>query len=941
MNAAHALPPSGTQDPEFKIQNIIAAPPLAAQPGWLCSSLAAPFLLVAWLLLALLPLANADAPDGPVFAGPTITINGIGYTFASATESESTVNNVTFTVHTDNYVSAGGTVSLQGRLAVSQPAFASVNGNSGGVPFSGIWSGAAYYPNGYFPREAGASIGVGDGQVFWVMGGDYKSFDANWHLQVSHSKDIYRYSNLTLFTVEVDGAGNGHISGVRTGCMFAGTPHFDHHVLASTYGESSYVLFGSAYSIARIEFYLAGQGNAQLLGATEKYVGGNGGNLSVYHPDILASPANASGTFSGNDPNIGDFGGSFNTPKALIFDRNRSAPSFAGRNLWVNSTLVTWNPAPIVNAAGDVVDTYSVAGVETGPIMLTVSGNLPAFKWPEATNPTVELNDPFAAGSVIMGSYVKGAPSYFSVPGWYVGAADFTRLAPLCLPSTPYLWANGTRYIFRGGVDDETGNSVDTYVNPSAGELVLTGNWPAGVHFANVRLSYHGEVHSGTYSSAENAGFSFPDDTHVGKTGPTPLAFSVSGSLYRITEGSDFAYATADGHALTATETAGGLLLSGEDAVSAFAGTWTTGSALFVCTRTAGGSAGQLLPACPAQWDASLMLNGASAPEHLPPAIKVEGVIRTYIGSLPEDGVPANMAAYYGHASAGGLGSKLLRIGSDHVTVTFTDFAVSDSTTGTYSTTTHLFQSAPGQLPMPIYGTDPQDNNVRWGWLTPKSGRPAIALVGGEGGVGGEAWGFTHSDAGGDHYSGYYEGQEIAIANGRDGYGVVTLSTAGTSYSGTYYNNAFQMAGGPEVASGDKAGTYVAPTGLSLSTTGADLDVLGNLFSLGSLKTNASIVGLTLQFADVAGTAKLYSTLSRPQAEWIWNRADGSAIPIPIPMMKLGSGNALSLFDPWDPTYAPITLNPAGRSRFDGPIRIEPQGDLDMGVFRHGPGERE
>ena len=885
--------------------------PLAVQPGWLCSSLAAPFLLVALLLLSLLSVARADAPDDPVFAGQTITIANKVYTFDSWAESGSTVENETFTVRTDTYVNAEGTVSLTGRLPVPQPAQARVIGNAGGVPFSGIWSGGAYHSSDYYPRTSGAPIAVPDGQVFWVAGGDYMAFTADWQLQFSHSKDIYRYSNWALFTVEVDSAGNGPISGARKGCMFSGTPYYDHPVSASTCGgPDSYELFATTYSITRVEFSISNSGDAPLLGATEKYVGGNGGTLSVSHPDILASPVTG-GTFLGNDPVMGDFGGSFNVAETLVFQQDRSAPSFAGRNLWVNSTLVTWTPAPIGNTAGDVADTYVGTGLQ-----VIVHGNLPAFKkTQDAVNPTVEIHDLSFAGPPVMGTYVKAAPSYFSVPGWYVGAADFTRLAPLCLPSTPSLWADGTRYLFRGGVDDGTGSSVDTYVNASVGEIVLTGNWSAANHIANVRVSYSGMVCHGTYNVEQAGVFVVRDSSNspipVADSGPAPSAFWVNGNLYRLLESSDFDYVDASDHTLTATpqgEQGAALALSGTDAVSAFTGSWTKGTALFRCTR----STGQAITSCPARWDGALMLDVTGASQVLPPAIKVQDLICPYICTSSEDESPNVLEAYYGHASPGGTGNLLLRIRLDDATVTRTvtlvDYAAQATTTGSYSTATHLFQSARGQLPVPIYGVDPLQNNERWGWLIPDNGRPATVLVAGD------VWGYTGSDAAGDHYAGYHPGEGITIAHGRDGYGVVTLNTDAGSYSGTYYNNAFVMADGPEVASGDKAGTYVAPTGLSLSTTGADLDVLGNLFSLGSLKTNASIVGLTLQFADVEGTAKLYSTLSRPQAEWIWNRAAGSAIPIPIPMMKLGSGNALSLFDPADPKNVGIVLSPFGQT---------------------------
>ena len=86
-------------------------------------------------------------------------------------------------------------------------------------------------------------------------------------------------------------------------------------------------------------------------------------------------------------------------------------------------------------------------------------------------------------------------------------------------------------------------------------------------------------------------------------------------------------------------------------------------------------------------------------------------------------------------------------------------------------------------------------------------------------------------------------------------------------------------------------------------------------------------------------TARLGSALTRPQAEWLWSHADAGNPTIGIAMMKLGSGNRLTLCDPVDATKAAIVLNPnpAIGSRINGPVRIPPAGDLDMGSFTNGP----
>jgi len=110
---------------------------------------------------------------------------------------------------------------------------------------------------------------------------------------------------------------------------------------------------------------------------------------------------------------------------------------------------------------------------------------------------------------------------------------------------------------------------------------------------------------------------------------------------------------------------------------------------------------------------------------------------------------------------------------------------------------------------------------------------------------------------------------------------------------------------------------------------GDDLDVLGNIFSLGSWLNDSSHAGLTLSYSDCANSssaATVSLTASRPLTNWLWSSATerGSATH---PSMKLDSRNRLILYDPADPTTPAIILDPAGKSH------IKPQGDLSMGEF--------
>ena len=203
------------------------------------------------------------------------------------------------------------------------------------------------------------------------------------------------------------------------------------------------------------------------------------------------------GTFSGNDPYAGTFAGSFISRGQLIFDKDRSAPSFVpATSLWVNSTLLAWQPSPFVNSSGEVVDTYA-GTLDGNAIAVTIAGDVLAFKRAtDPVNPTVRItvtNENGPTGEMGLGNYVKAsapAPNYFSVQGWYVGVAQFSRNSPMWVSYTPNLWVNGTRYGFRGGIDDAAGASVDTYGNDSMGTLVLSGSSSSGSLIVTVRATF-------------------------------------------------------------------------------------------------------------------------------------------------------------------------------------------------------------------------------------------------------------------------------------------------------------------------------------------------------------------------------------------------------------------------------------------------------------------
>ena len=126
-------------------------------------------------------------------------------------------------------------------------------------------------------------------------------------------------------------------------------------------------------------------------------------------------------------------------------------------------------------------------------------------------------------------------------------------------------------------------------------------------------------------------------------------------------------------------------------------------------------------------------------------------------------------------------------------------------------------------------------------------------------------------------------------------------------------------------------------------TVPGTLDIRGNTLNFGSWVsgTGTSVNGLTLAFVPAASGANNQIRLdaARPLTDWLWLHAQSDGSGDSVTAMKLDSSHRLSLFDPASPANSipGIVLNPGGRSRFDKPVRIAPQGDISMGVFTADP----
>lgn len=90
-----------------------------------------------------------------------------------------------------------------------------------------------------------------------------------------------------------------------------------------------------------------------------------------------------------------------------------------------------------------------------------------------------------------------------------------------------------------------------------------------------------------------------------------------------------------------------------------------------------------------------------------------------------------------------------------------------------------------------------------------------------------------------------------------------------------------------------------------------DLDITGNIVTLGTLDEVTPTSGATLQFSDISSVATLENILSRPQTAWQWSRTASSSSTSSVPVMKLDSTSGLRLPDPAAPTgSATVKIDP-------------------------------
>jgi hypothetical protein len=236
--------------------------------------------------------------------------------------------------------------------------------------------------------------------------------------------------------------------------------------------------------------------------------------------------------------------------------------------------------------------------------------------------------------------------------------------------------------------------------------------------------------------------------------------------------------------------------------------------------------------------------------------------------------------------------------------------------------------------------------------LTPPSGGPSYGPP--QVTVNGVVYTFNTSIGSGANNS-YHEDVYNSSLGGQltiDSNGNVSLGLPnGSSVTGTYNANtqqfSFQAGNTNVVLATDTAGHNLSAAAAGTSGEGTtelagSLDIHGNALTLGSWSDNgASTNGFALLYSDLPGGASpslLSLSSTRAQIQWNWNHPSTDAGNTQVTAMTLDAAHRVLLYDPNNPGVIGITLDPSGSgSVFNGPIRIQPHGDISMGQYQNSP----
>lgn len=881
---------------------------------------------------------HANNNEEAVF-GSELSIHGLSYSWQGpATESGN--------YRTDTYYSyaTGHSVTVTSKL--DQTSLAIVSGSDWWGSISG------YLSNGSYSDSSSSSSGSAS---YSYQGYQFDHVDSTSSASVDLDNGTISYSGQDYYTGPQGSYSytynNGGASPSWSYSASLGNSGTSSYPASSTY---SHDLFGTNYAFQDGSWSSSYSASGDSWGSSwssgssgwqDQYRSSDGGTLTVQYSSWQSNSSwtSDSVSISGWDPYAGSFSASYNGSysgfSGLIW-QPRTAPTFAPPQLWLNGQLLTWQSGEI-NQSGTVTDTY---GDSAGAPQLRIAGHTRNFAQSSGSASVELVSQGFIGYWLPSGAYESGGNSW-----------ELRTSSPSTTHATPFfravtsLWLGGTEYVFSQGTSDGHGSRTDSYVNSSAGTITLAGS-SGSPEQTSITAGYFDQHLTGGFSSSQELTTTLSNgavNLELRCMPPVPAAppaLWVRGTLFThsSTNGDQTEMTSAGGHRVTLgpSGVAGELALWGSDPRGVFQGSFNASQAGLMMVQNADGG---MVPLIPANADGTLQLAGVTPPGGFPPAVMVaDGRIWTFVGTALDDSGTNVSAAFYGSATAPADNPWLLKLRQDGGGVAdCTDYGSGATTQGTYNTQTHLFQtSGPGSgFPVPIYGVEPAENHRLWGLATPEGGLPATFLVGG--GV----WRYSGTDGSGQpRYEGYYTGQQLVVAApDAGGNRLVTVSdpVAGDSM-GTLNDvrGTVRLRDGRVVYSGSFEGQRLNPTlqENAIHTIAADLDVTGNVFSLGALQGDAATAGTIFQFADTGSTASLHSIVSRPQAQWEWWKAGGSPEAALQPVMQLGADHVLRLHDPGSGQPG-VVLDPraGGVSSIKGVLRVRPGGDLSMGAFTQGP----
>ena len=911
---------------------------------------------LAWLLRAAVAIVFACAPlpgraTEPVSHkwGATLSIHGIDYEWSQA-ESDETGN-----LRRDRYVSFDSATNESNYVEVESLSAATA-GSVGGyhVGMNDHIAGVVRSIAGSISYlESVQTLGENPGATVSSPRREYfraESVITNWvdgnGVFKTSTTELYRETGTSETPSEFTVDASGVIAGSEEGFRGSGTFYFNYSeeppLEPSIYPPN--LLFGRSYS------YVPDSGSSSIAytsvqgawRADERYeFSAENGATCTIHVSRPGRGNIAWGSIDGNDPVIGDFSGGF-SGGGFVVPTERSGPSFAQGVLANNQTALVWRSGVLdpTHATATVTDTYLN---QNGSIRVTITGNL---------NDKFEAGGDYDAQVTVLSGGVSHSATFNCLTGVFDGYYLVSRTTrdTSILGAGDTVWVNGSRYAFKEGFTAQDGSASDEYTNASFGRLLIYCGTTNPDVVRSFTVSYHGSLTAGDYTASTDS-FAIVDgnfELHITTAAPSlPPVFWADGVIYYRGSESTGYYDGGPAGALVVSGIAGAWVIEGGDGARSFTGAYVGGAGVFAITYS-DDTPGLGYPA--AEDGAAQLAPDGPDNANLPPGVTVLGCKPwVYLGKTGDNW-------YYAYAGALDLSDNassktaFLSINSAFGVV-FRDTAAANSIcTGSYNPQTHLFQSSTDHpMPMPTYGCDPQHDFSAWGFLAAPRGRPATVLIGGQ------TWRLARFDPKTYTaiYDGYYVGESLSIAGvGRDGVASVVLTRydsagdavteAGTFLNGVFHG-IFEAAGVSGIKSGSIQGEALTSLDApALNTFNNDLDITGNLFSLGSWAGNASHAGLTLQYRESGSPTKAVISLtsSRGATSWLWSHATSDGASNTQPAMLLNSEHALKLYNSTDSAAAKIVLDPGGVSEFTGVLRVGEYGDISMGGFRHKPAGR-